>query len=149
MAALKVVGIVLLVLAAIAVITFGGGIYMIHWAERDRFSSIETLHVEFPVGADVTTLVSRAEAMKAGSFALYDGADSRTQGAVADSMFDQIKPARVGSFSDKLAELKAKFVVGRNGELVIDFPVFMNARWVLDVKFTDGRVTEAKSFYLD
>lgn len=146
---MKVVGIIFLVIVAIAVIILGGGIYMIHRAERDRFASIETLQAEFPVGADVSKVISRAEALKAGSYALYEEAGTRKQIAMADSMFDRIDGSGRESFAGKIAELEAKFAERRNGELAIDFPVFMNARWVFVVKFADGRVTEAKSFYLD
>jgi hypothetical protein len=147
MIVLKVVGIIAAVLLVVLVLVFGGGIWMIRSAESDRHKSIETLTKEFPVGADVAPLLTRATELKAADFALYDDS-SKDFAMMADSTFDGLGGTEK-KFPAKFAELKTKFAEIKSGRVVIDFPVFMNARWMFDARFAGGKVTEIRSVYLD
>jgi len=171
MIVLKVVGIIVAVIFVLVVLVFGGGIWMINSAGKDRYQSIQILEKEFPVGAMVQTLPDRAKELKAGGFMLYErqknvapssnpppapisvenssenfDENSFVTIASADSSF-------IGkggpSFEDGFTNLKMKFAAMKTGQLIVDFPVFMTARWVFGVKFDQGRVTSAKSTYLD
>ena len=155
MVILKVIGFIFAGLVVIAIFLFGGGIWMIRSSEKDRFASIEILKREFPEGADVASLIDRAAQLKAGGYTLYEmneaggeSVDTRIEIARADSMFDGIE-GREPKFPAQFESIKTKFRQTKNGQIVIDFPVFMNARWIFDAKFADGKVTVVRTLYLD
>jgi hypothetical protein len=150
---LKVVGIIAVVLIVSVVLIFGGGLWMIRSAQADRQRSIETLTKEFPVGAEIAPLISRAEALKAGGFGLNmpntETGELGAQVAMADSTFDRFGSGRDEKYRERVAALKAKFAEMPSGALSIDFPVFLNARWIFNATFDAGKVTAVRSVYLD
>ena len=114
--------------------------------------AVKSLEKEFAAGSAVGALPMRALNLEAGSFDLYvvDQELDREKEVVvasADRTFGHLSSG--DKFEDQFEKFQAKFASTPTGRLIVAFPVFMNARWVLRVHFENGRVKSSESVYLD
>ena len=138
-------------LLGLGVLAVGGFLWMVIQNQNRLGGAVKSLENEFSVGSVVQGLPMRALNLEAGSFDLYviDESDREKETVVAsaDRTFGSLQPG--DKFEDLFEKFQTKFAETATGRLIVAFPVFMNARWVLRVQFENGRVRSTESVYLD
>ncbi len=134
------------------------------WSANRRHGEVgdvaHSLQRDFPAGTPIASLPDRALNLAASDFTLFSlgkslGGTTEIL-ASADRSFEDMKAdgpeAKARSqkdFQEKYETFKKILGETPSGTVVVAFPVFMNARWLLDVKFEDGKVTGTETRYLD
>lgn len=151
---------IFLVVAAVVVGLIVLSVAVFLWSANRRHGEVgdvaHSLERDFPVGTLIASLPDRALNLAASDFTLFSlgkPPDGRTEIlASADRSFENLKPGDPevkARFQDEYEKFKKILAETPSGTIVVAFPVFMNARWLLDVKFENGKVTGTETRYLD
>ena len=140
---MKIVLIIVSAVVGLLVLSFG----LFFWAAGRRHGEVgdvaHSLQRDFPAGTAISGLPDRALNLAASEITLSSAGEKPEILAVAD------RGVSTASFETEYAALKSRLSETKAGAVIVAFPVYMTARWVLDVSFADGKVTETTTRYLD
>lgn len=140
--------------ALVGLIILSVGVFL--WSASRRHGEVgdvaHSLGRDFPAGISISSLPDRALNLAASGLTLYSSAEPSEVLASADRSFQNLKPDDAETkarFESDYEKFKKTLGETRTGTVVVAFPVVMNARWVLSVKFDDGKVINTETRYLD
>lgn len=148
---MKVVLIIVSVVSVGALFVVGGMLWTMRRTDARVTAAVKSLEKDFTTGFPISSVSDRAMNLGAGGFHLraVDPADPSKEKEIAGADRRGDDPVAAQKFSADYEAFQSALATTPAGRLVLDFPVVLNARWVMRIGFIDGKITSTESVYLD